>query len=1198
MQLCRWILKPIGIWHMIYGRSSQSEKLLSLIMIFVCFFGLCFVLVPAGPYTLFREKDINIKVKLFGPIGFCLTSAIKYCFLGARASSIGRCVEHVESDWRIVRHYDHRRMMLRNVLVGRRLTTLCVIFLYTGGMSYHTIMPLSSRTKTNGSFTSRPLVYPGYDLYFDPQASPAYEIIFGMHCLSAMIQYSATTAACSLAASFATHACGQVQILMTLLDDLVDGKRNKDTNVEKRLRLITKHHVRVLRFTTDVEKILREICLLELVAATLIICLLEYYCMTEWANSDAVAILTYFMLLISLTFNILIFCYIGELLVEEFGKIGSAAYEVNWYDLPGHKAVDLVMIITMSYYPPKLTAGKFCDLSLNTFSTVLKTSVVYLNLLRTSSLYFADSMNYRSSLPDRIHNVRYEHDIYYAIQLCRWILQSIGIWHIIYGRSSQSEKHLSLMLIFMSFFGLCFVLVPAGSYFLFYDEDIESKIKFFGPVTFCLTSVIKYCFLGTRISTIGRCIEHVESDWRVVQYQNHRRMMLKNVLMARRITMLCVIFLYGGGLFYHTILPLSSRTKINGSFANKPLIYPGYDLYFDPQASPAYEIIFGMHCLSAMIQYSATTAVCSLAANFATHARGQVQILMTLLDDLVNGKKTKDINVEKRLSFITKHHVRVLRFTTDVEKILREVCLVELVTATLMICLLEYLFLMEWENSDAVGIMSYMLLFVALTFNVLIFCYIGELFVEEFGKISSAAYEVNWYDLPGHKAVDLIMIMMKSYYPPKLTAGKFCDLSLNTFSASPLRFASDSMRDRFQLAGRTLKMYNVHHKNDIRYTMQLCRWVLKPIGMWHPIYGHPSQNEKFISIILIIMCFSALCFVLIPAGFYTLFREKDINIKVKLFGPVGFCLTNTIKYCYFGARAAAFGRCIRHVEDDWRIVQHQTREIMLKKVVIGRRLTTLCAIFLYTGGLSYHIIMPLSSRQKINENLTIRMHTYPGYDMFFDPGASPAYEIVFCIHCLFAMITYHITTASCSLAAIFVTHACGQIDILMLLLDDLVEGKWSKDTTVKKRLSAIAKHHVRILRFSANVEEVLREICLLELLTSTLTICLLEYYCLTEWKNSDAIAILTYFILLISFTFNVLIFCYIGELLVEQYSKIGAAAYKIDWYNLSGNKALELVLIIAMSHYPPKLTAGKFIDLSMNTFGALKSFHFMPKEHP
>lgn len=243
MQLCRWILKPIGIWHLIYGRSSQSEKLLSLMLMLACFSFLCFVLVPAGPYILFREKDINIKVKLFGPVGFCLTSAIKYCFLAARVSTIGRCVEHVESDWQVVRHQDHRKMMLRNALVGRRLTTLCVIFLYTGGMSYHTIMPLSTRTKTNGSF-SKPLVYPGYDIYFDPHASPAYEIVFCMH--SAMVQYSVTTAVCSLAAIFATHACGQVQILMTLLDDLVEGKRTKGT-VEKRLRLIAKHHVRVLR---------------------------------------------------------------------------------------------------------------------------------------------------------------------------------------------------------------------------------------------------------------------------------------------------------------------------------------------------------------------------------------------------------------------------------------------------------------------------------------------------------------------------------------------------------------------------------------------------------------------------------------------------------------------------------------------------------------------------------------------------------------------------------------------------------------------------------------------------------------------------------------------------------------------------------------------------------------------------------------
>lgn len=60
---------------------------------------------------------------------------------------------------------------------------------------------------------------------------------------------------------------------------------------------------------------------------------------------------------------------------------------------------------------------------------------------------------------------------------------------------------------------------------------------------------------------------------------------------------------------------------------------------------------------------------------------------------------------------------------------------------------------------------------------------------------------------------------------------------------------------------------------------------------------------------------------------------------------------------------------------------------------------------------------------------------------------------------------------------------------------------------------------------------------------------------------------------------------------VHQYSKIGSAVYEIDWYNLSGTKAFDLVLIIAMSQYPPKLTAGKMFDLSINTFGAVSFSH-------
>ncbi|XP_046835677.1 odorant receptor 85b-like [Vespa crabro] len=372
------------------------------------------------------------------------------------------------------------------------------------------------------------------------------------------------------------------------------------------------------------------------------------------------------------------------------------------------------------------------------------------------------------------------------------------------------------------------------------------------------------------------------------------------------------------------------------------------------------------------------------------------------------------------------------------------------------------------------------------------------------------------------------------------------------------------------------------------YAIKPCRYVLKPIGLWPMIYRRVSHTERIISAILAVTSFSSVCFVLIPAGLYTLFYERNINSKLKLFGPIGFCLTSTIKYCYLGLKGEAIGRCIAHVENDWEtVLDRNHRTIMRKYATVGRNLTILCALFLYSGGISYHTVMTLSMTKKINETLTIKALTYPGYDRYFDVQASPTYEIVFFLHCVCAMVMHSITTAACSLAATFVTHACGQIQIIMIRLNDLVEGKESGDIKLNDRMAIIIRDHVKTLRFSAEVEKVLCVVYLLELIASTLIICLLEYYCITEWENNDRVATMTYFILLVSFTFNIFIFCYIGELLVDQCRKVGAASYNIEWYRLPKNLSFGLILLIAISNRPPKITAGKLFELSLFTFGSV-----------
>ncbi|KYQ53662.1 Putative odorant receptor 13a, partial [Trachymyrmex zeteki] len=121
-------------------------------------------------------------------------------------------------------------------------------------------------------------------------------------------------------------------------------------------------------------------------------------------------------------------------------------------------------------------------------------------------------------------------------------------------------------------------------------------------------------------------------------------------------------------------------------------------------------------------------------------------------------------------------------------------------------------------------------------------------------------------------------------------------------------------------------------------------------------------------------------------------------------------------------------------------------------------------------------------------------------------------------------------------------------------------------------------------RFGAKVEEVLQEVCLVEFTSSVCTICLLEYYCIADWTADDRLSFATFFLLLVSFCFNIYILCYIGELLMEKSTQIGSICYMIDWYQLSPKSARGLILIIAMSSHPIKLTAGRMVDLSLKSF--------------
>ena len=140
---------------------------------------------------------------------------------------------------------------------------------------------------------------------------------------------------------------------------------------------------------------------------------------------------------------------------------------------------------------------------------------------------------------------------------------------------------------------------------------------------------------------------------------------------------------------------------------------------------------------------------------------------------------------------------------------------------------------------------------------------------------------------------------------------------------------------------------------------------------------------------------------------------------------------------------------------------------MLKYGKIGRNLTIYCALFAYSGNIFYVTILQYAIGSQIDDNnRTIRMLLYPTYSGFFDVQRSPIYEFVYVLQCLCTFLLNAVTCGSCGLAALFATHTCGQIDVIMSQLDDLVDGKFSeKKNNSNTRLTEIVQHHIRIIKY-------------------------------------------------------------------------------------------------------------------------------------
>ncbi|CAL7938187.1 unnamed protein product [Xylocopa violacea] len=174
------------------------------------------------------------------------------------------------------------------------------------------------------------------------------------------------------------HLCGQVEVLKLDFSRLAgEGER-----VAKRFRGLVKRHIYLLKLANMLNETISSILVVQLFSSCILICISGFQCILALSVGNMVLVIKAFMVMSALLVQLLVYSYVGDYLNRRMESVGNTVYSCSWYDLPSSVAKDIVYVIMRAQDPVQLSAGNFFIVNLETYMSILKTSVSYLSVLR------------------------------------------------------------------------------------------------------------------------------------------------------------------------------------------------------------------------------------------------------------------------------------------------------------------------------------------------------------------------------------------------------------------------------------------------------------------------------------------------------------------------------------------------------------------------------------------------------------------------------------------------------------------------------------------------------------------------------------------------------------------------------------------------------------------------------------------------
>jgi odorant receptor len=146
----------------------------------------------------------------------------------------------------------------------------------------------------------------------------------------------------------------------------------KPTDEEETFKELIENHEKLLELSRIVEDIFSPAILFNVVASSVLICLVGYQ---ATLGTDSEEVVKFSAFLVAALLQILMLCRNGQKLISAADKLGDSIYSCDWYSDQRKMKTIMVMMMQRAQKPNALTAFNFSVLDLEAFTVVSVTNL-------------------------------------------------------------------------------------------------------------------------------------------------------------------------------------------------------------------------------------------------------------------------------------------------------------------------------------------------------------------------------------------------------------------------------------------------------------------------------------------------------------------------------------------------------------------------------------------------------------------------------------------------------------------------------------------------------------------------------------------------------------------------------------------------------------------------------------------------------